>query len=154
MRSSHLILVTAGLCATLIGVSTALIHFNQESARDQTSELSPSPAPLPSIASTARPSIEDFVSRYFEALDEHDFDTAYAFLSPAWGIERGKFQRYWEQFKAGSIQAEILNISQSSAQSVIVVLRWSGNNAGKTVKVRLRCSLRTTPTSYRIDRCK
>jgi hypothetical protein len=67
--------------------------------------------------------IEDFITLYFEALNQHDFDTAYAFLSPAWGVDHAAFGRYWSKFKTGSIKSKILTISRPSAKSAIVKLR-------------------------------
>lgn len=152
MRPSQIVLLSTLFGAGLIGLSFILTRLDRASLNTQPAV---SPDPLPFVAPTPqRMTIEDFVTQYFEALNKHDFDTAYAFLSPAWGVGPVEFGRYWSKFKAGSIRSEILTISYPSAKSAIVKLRWSGNHSGKTVSVNFLCSLRTTPSSYRIEQCK
>lgn len=155
MRPSQLIILSAALGATLIGLSVALTRLNRELPLTQSSTSPSAPTPSPSVTSSSkRITVEDFMNRYFEALNQHDFDAAYAFLSPAWGIGPKEFQQYWSKFKAGSIKSEILSITQPSSRSAIVTLWWTANSDGKAVKINFRCSLRATPTSYRIEQCK
>lgn len=153
MRPSQLMILSGVLGAALIGLSVALTRLNRELSPTQSSTSSSDLVPSPSSTPT-RMTVEDFVNRYFDALNQHDFDTAYAFLSPAWGIDRKEFQQYWSKFEAGSIKFEILSIAQPSSQSAIVTLRWSGRRGGKAVRLRFQCSLRATPSSYQIDQCK
>lgn len=155
MRPSHLIILAGTLGAALIGLSVGLTHFDRKLPPTQSFTSPSAPIPSPSVTlSPTQMTVEDFMNRYFEALNRHDFNTAYAFLSPAWGVEFKEFQQYWSKFEAGSIKSRILTITQSSSQSAIVTLRWSGRRDGKTVKLRFQCSLRATPSSYRIEQCK
>ncbi|GAQ00157.1 hypothetical protein NIES2104_67220 [Leptolyngbya sp. NIES-2104] len=145
----------AVLGASLIGLNIGLTRINREIPSTQSPTLSSNSVPSPSVDPTPiQMTVEDFMSRYFEALNQHDFDTAYSFLSPAWGVSRQDYQRYWKQFKAGSIKSEILSVSQRPDKSIDVKLNWSGESAGNLVKVKFRCSVRTTPASYRIEICK
>lgn len=155
MRPFYLIILSSTLGAILIGLSVALIRFSQEVPRTEP-PASPS-ASIPSPFDTPEPeqvTIEEFMNQYFEALNNHDFDTAYAFLSPAWGVDRQAYQRYWSQFKAGSIRSRVVATAQPSSKFATVTLIWSGNHAGGNVEIKFRCWLRTNSTSDRIDRCQ
>ncbi len=155
MRPSQLVMLGALLGAALIGLSIGLTRLNRELPSTQSSTLSSDSIPSPSVDPTPiRMTVEDFMSQYFETLNQHDFDAAYSFLSPDWGISPQDYQRYWKQFKAGSIKSEILSVSRRSDKLIDVKLNWSGESAGKTVKIKFRCSVRETPTSYRIEICK
>jgi|GEM_PF-6543038 len=146
-----LFVVTVFACAA--GMGFALLVFNRTDSQPQAPKSTPTPTPLPSVALTpARITVQEFTSQYFKALNNHDFDTAYAFLSPSWGVDRQAYQRYWRQFEAGSIKSNILAIAPSPSKSVTV--NWSGKYAGETVEIQFRCALSASATTYRIDRCQ
>lgn len=154
------VIVLSGLSSAsiTIGLILALSRFHgtvPSFPPFQSPEVPSSPVPSPSVALTPeRATVQEFMSQYFEALNNHDFDTAYASLSPSWGVDRQDYQRYWRQFEVGSIKSNILAIAQSPSKTATVTINWSGDYAGAIVEIQFRCTLGATATTYRIDRCQ
>lgn len=145
--------------AFLLGAGSFFVwnHLKAQISSNLSPDSAPvaEPPPLPPTPLTpAQTSAKEVLVQYFQALNQHDFDTAYQFLSAAWGVDRQSYERYWRQFDIGSIQAKILLVTQRSEQSTAITSNWSGASAGKSVTVQFRCELSETATSHRIDRCQ